>query len=85
MTLLADILGLSVPPLSDRYLAAGTFDDGSPAVDLRPKKKQGTNFTPVPYIQVFADRMPIAANLSNVDLLFCEGPRSRGILRQCRL
>lgn len=85
MTLLADILELSVPPLSDRYLAAGTFDDGSPAVDLRPKKKQGTNFTPVPYIQVFADRMPFAANLSIVDLLFCEGPRSRGILRQCRL
>jgi hypothetical protein len=33
------------------------------------------------YIQVFADRMPFIPGLSIVDLLFCEGPSARELLR----
>ena len=38
-------------------------------------------FRAAPYYQVFTERYPFAANLSIIDLLFCEGPDSTGILR----
>lgn len=77
---LAALLGLPVPPVSEVYLASGPGD-----TDLRPKRKEGADFVPAPYVQVFADRFPFTPNLSIVDLLFCEGPRSCALLRQCRL
>lgn len=80
METLADLLGLPVPPVSEEYLAAAA--DGC---DLRPKRKEGADFVSPPYIQVFADRLPFTPNLSIADLLFCEGPQSLALLRQCRL
>jgi hypothetical protein len=38
-----------------------------------------------PYIQVFSDRFPFAADLSILDLLFCEGPRSIDHLGELKL
>ena len=53
--------------------------------DLRPKRKEGADFASPPYIQVFSDRLPFTPNLSIADLLFCEGPQSPALLKQCRL
>jgi len=80
METLAELLGLPMPAVSEQYLTAAADD-----CDLRPKRKEGGEFASPPYIQVFSDRLPFAANLSIADLLFCEGPQSPALLRRCRL
>ncbi|GHV02256.1 hypothetical protein FACS1894159_10990 [Bacteroidia bacterium] len=84
--LLEAILGaLNVEPgpnFSTRYIEPGE------GVDLRetisPKAhlaRPDPRFTPQPYYQLFGERHPFAANLSMLDLLMCEGPRTMEILR----
>ncbi len=59
--------------LSETYVDAREGD-----VDLRPKKSQEeSSIEGKEYIQVFSDRHPFAANLSILDLLFCEGPAAK--------
>jgi len=69
-----------MPRLSERYVEALPGD-----CDLRPKKNAGPVFAAAPYVQVFSDRQPFAANLSGVDLLFAEGPSARDVLDRCRI
>lgn len=38
-------------------------------------------FSPLPYNQVFEDRLGFSPNLSIIDLLFCAGPESASILK----
>lgn len=76
--------GVALPAFSERYVEAATGD-----VDLRPKrrvatgKEKGPAFVAEPYVQVFSDRQPFAANLSVADLLFAEGPAAVSVLRRC--
>ena len=56
--------GLPVPPVSDRYVEASAGD-----LDLRPKQRKDPAFVAEPYVQVFADRLPFAPDLSFIDLL----------------
>ncbi len=66
---------------SEQYIEAASAD-----CDLRPKHNEGSTFVAEPYIQVFSDRMPFAANLSVIDLLMCEGPSAvSAVLMRCRL
>ncbi len=69
-----------MPRLSEQYVEARSGD-----CDLRPKKRADAAFTAAPYVQVFSDRLPFAANLSVVDLLFAEGPSARDVLDRCRI
>ena len=71
--------GERMPAVSDSYVEAAPGDE-----DLRDKKRDST-FRAEPYVQVFADRVPFAENLSIFDLLMCEGPAAVEILRRCRL
>ena len=79
---LLSLLGMNPAlPLSERYVVAGESD-----IDLRPKQKNDSTFVAEPYYQVFSDRQPVAANLSVLDLLMCEGPSSvSSILMRCQL
>lgn len=45
--------------------------------------REGPAFVAEPYFQLFSDRMPFAANLSVIDLLFAEGPSAGAFLRRC--
>lgn len=66
---------------SEQYIEAAPKD-----LDLRPKHNEGSTFVAEPYVQVFSDRMPFAANLSVIDLLMCEGPSAvSAVLMRCRL
>lgn len=69
-----------MPQLSERYVEASPAD-----CDLRPKKYAGPAFEAEPYVQVFSDRQPFAANLSAIDLWFAEGPSARDVLSRCRI
>lgn len=77
LDVLLDALGLPRPAFAERYVEAAPGD-----LDLRARHCEGRrvqtegpdDFSPEPYVQVFADRMPFAANLSVADLLFAEGP-----------
>ncbi len=72
--------------ISENYVTASPDD-----IDLRGKKALRRPDDPTDkafpsrcfqeYTQVFADRMPFTAGLSAVDLLFCEGPSARELLR----
>ena len=75
----ADCVVLPMPALSEHYVEAGPGD-----CDLRAKHGKGPALLAEPYVQVFADRLPFAANLSAVDLLFAEGPGSVSVLTRCR-
>lgn len=57
--------------ISEEYIETNEGD-----VDLRPKRDANDFVVKDTYIQVFADRLPFAANLSILDLLFCEGPNT---------
>lgn len=81
METIAELLGLPMPAVSEAYLTA----DRRRSRTLRPKRKEGADFASPPYIQVFSDRLPFTPNLSIADLLFCEGPQSPALLKQCRL
>ncbi len=65
---------------SKEYISPNMLIDGD--VDVRdsftPKKVSDAVFKP--YYQVFGDRLPFAANISILDLLFCEGNYSKGYI-----
>mgnify|MGYP001026664032 FL=1 len=74
------VLESRMPRLSERYVEAAPGD-----CDLRPKRNEGPDFGAEPYVQVFSDRLPFAANLSAIDLWFAEGPSARDVLSRCRI
>jgi hypothetical protein len=47
-------------------------------------RKPDPDFSPLPYYQVFSERLPFAPNLSILDLLFCEGPRTPEVINGSR-
>lgn len=53
-------------------------------IDLRKKGGGEILLSTTPYIQVFEDRQPFVANLSILDLLFCEGTNASGFLGASR-
>ena len=75
---LCRLTGVAMPEVRDRYIDAAPGD-----LDLRPRNAKSPAFEAEPYVQVFADRMPFAANLSFADLLFAEGPGCISVLRRC--
>ena len=77
--LLCRQLRIDLPPVSERYVEAAAGD-----LDLRPKKAKDPAFRAEPYVQVFADRLPFAADLSFIDLLFAEGPAAASVLARSR-
>ena len=77
--LLCRQLGAALPPVSDCYIEAAPGD-----LDLRPKQAKDPAFAAEPYVQVFADRLPFAADLSVIDLLFAEGPAAASVLARSR-
>ena len=83
---LLQILGCSVTPrFSEEYLTPGP-DDHDFRSCLSPKPRlwrPDPEFTPVPYYQVFTEKMAFIPNLSVLDLLLCEGPEALSILRRC--
>lgn len=79
LELLCTLARIPFPRLSEHYVEAHPGD-----LDLRPRHAEGPAFVAEPYFQVFSDRMPFAANLSFVDLLFAEGSSSVSVLGRCR-
>lgn len=79
LEVLCTLLRVEMPPLSERYVEAAPED-----LDLRARHKEGPALLAEPYVQVFSDRLPFAANLSAADLLFAEGPGSASVLARCR-
>ncbi len=77
--LITKLLKLPLPEVSSDYIVARESD-----LDLRPKGAIETQRAVEPYIQVFFDRIPHEANLSIIDLIFCEGPNARAILEANR-
>lgn len=77
--LIIKLLKLQSPEISNTYIVAKDGD-----LDLRPKGAIEVQKAVEPYIQVFFDRIPHEANLSIIDLLFCEGPNARAILEASR-
>ncbi|MFI3289651.1 MAG: WbqC family protein [Rikenellaceae bacterium] len=73
--LITKLLQLPLPEVSKDYIKAESGD-----IDLRPKGTIESHKSVEPYIQVFFDREPFEANLSIIDLLFCEGPNARVLL-----
>ena len=56
-------------------------EDFRHCISRKPRlSRPDPDFAPQPYYQVFSERMPFVPNLSIVDLLFCEGPSSAGVL-----
>lgn len=78
LRLMCGLMGVPEPLFSERYVEAAPDD-----LDLRPRHAQGPDFSPEPYVQVFADRLPFVPNLSAADLLFAEGPAAAALLRRC--
>ena len=76
---LCTLAKIPMPQLSESYVDPRPGD-----LDLRSKHPKGPAFVAEPYFQVFSDRMPFAANLSFVALLFAEGPSSVSVLGRCR-
>lgn len=74
-TLILKSLRLQQPTISNAYIEAKNDDQ-----DLRPKGVLEQQPSAEPYMQVFFDRHPHEANLSILDLLFCEGPNARALL-----
>lgn len=78
---LCSLAQVPMPRISRSYVEAGPDN-----LDLRPRQaEKSPAIVAEPYVQVFADRQPFAANLSVVDLLFAEGPASLSFLQRCRL
>lgn len=53
---------------------------------IRPKKREAMpdpHFQPAPYRQVFEEKNGFLPNLSILDLLFCSGPQTPLILKDC--
>lgn len=84
-----ELLGIETAP---RYLYDyvdpddGGYADFRDAISPKPRLAQpDPSFRPVPYWQVFSDKMPFEPNLSIIDLLFCEGTEALHILRESRI
>ena len=78
------LLHLDIPVIyTDTYReAVPEASDFRDALSPKPRwRRPDPAFRPAPYYQVSSDRMPFAENLSIIDLLFCEGPETEGILR----
>ncbi len=73
--LITKLLQLPLPEVSSGYITAESLD-----LDLRAKGKIESYKTVEPYMQVFFDRQPYEANISIIDLLFCEGTNARALL-----
>ncbi|MBQ8500911.1 MAG: WbqC family protein [Bacteroides sp.] len=68
------------------YRTSFTPDEADFREVIHPKKdfgKEDTAFVPVPYYQVFQERLGFLPNLSIIDLLFNMGPESILVLQQC--
>ena len=73
--------------LTERYVEAPAPGVADFRERIRPKLPYADDetFAPVPYYQVFAQRLGFLPNLSIVDLLFNMGPEARLVLRDgCR-
>ena len=84
LQLTLQLLHLDIPVVyTDAYReAVPEASDFRDALSPKPRwRRPDPAFRPAPYYQVFSDRMPFAENLSIIDLLFCEGPETEGILR----
>jgi len=70
---------------SKAFIEAGTEDFADYRETIHPKRDPLSDplFVPVPYRQVFAERLGFKANLSIIDLLFNEGPNARLVLERC--
>lgn len=66
--------------VSTEYIASQPTD-----LDLRAKGSLEQLPHVEEYIQVFSDRQPFEANISILDLLFCEGTNALSILKKCSL
>lgn len=71
----------------DLKLSSGFTDitDNDPREIIHPKKREHIHdpaFTPVPYTQVFSDRLGFQANMSILDLLFNEGGSAPSVLKK---
>ena len=69
--------------LTDSYVDADKLDAVDFRENIRPKVdfKLDASFRPIPYYQVFEQKLGFLPNLSIIDLLFNMGPESRLILR----
>ncbi len=79
ITLILKLLRLPLPKISSDYITPNESDQ-----DLRPKGAIEQIPSAEPYMQVFFDRHPHEANLSILDLLFCEGPNATSLLEVTR-
>ncbi len=80
INLLIKLIGIPTKcTVSEDYVEATAED-----IDLRPKRRE-SKFSHAEYTQVFYDRVAFVENLSILDLLFCEGPATRGVLLSCSL
>ncbi len=79
------LLGVNaLPRTSETYVEAAEGDcDLRAKSSVRSEQKNSPTFYAEPYIQVFSQSLPFAANLSVIDLLFAEGPNSASVLRRC--
>jgi len=77
---------IDIEPLMERtteYIAER--EDADFRESIHPKRGYGVDcgFTPVPYYQVFQQKLGFIPNLSIVDLLFNMGPESVLVLKKC--
>lgn len=84
LTICLELLSLNSISIScsEAFIRENEVDIKDARSRIHPKKTFETNliYKPVPYIQVFGkDFVP---NLSIIDLLFCQGPESRHILKE---
>lgn len=64
---------------SESYVICGENDNDLRG-NFKPSKSRHTVDGFIPYEQVFSDREEFKANLSIIDLLFCEGPSAKDFL-----
>lgn len=79
-------LGSDVTPVfSEQYVTLQqTWEDLRQGLSPKPRlHRPDGRFRAELYWQPFSDRQPFAANLSIVDLLFCQGPGALAHLRRC--
>ncbi|MCD7969469.1 MAG: WbqC family protein [Alistipes sp.] len=83
-----EMLGITLrPEFSQRYIEVDGTDpsvrDYRDCISPKPRLAlTDPHFRAEPYWQVFSDRFPFEANLSVIDLLFCEGPAAAEVLRR---